>query len=101
MNAVERLWRALAGGDWDAARAQFRANATVEWPHEGARLDVDEYLARIRSQAVAHIEVRRVVTEGRYVAVEAQAGPARCAAVYDLHDGLIVSGTEYWVGEAA
>ena len=101
MNAVERLWRALAGGDWDAARAQFRANATVEWPHEGARLDIAEYLARIRSRGAVPIEVRRVVTEGRYVAVEAQAGPARCAAVYDLHDGLIVSGTEYWVGEAA
>jgi hypothetical protein len=45
--------------------------------------------------------VRRVVTEGRYVAVEARAGTAWCAAFYDLHDGLIASATEYWVGEAA
>jgi hypothetical protein len=101
MNAVERLWRALAHADWGAARAQFRLNATVEWPHQGARLEVDEYLARIRSRAAADIEVRRVVAEGRYVAVEARVGAGRCAGFYDLHDGLIASGTEYWVGEAA
>jgi hypothetical protein len=44
--------------------------------------------------------VRRVVTEGRYVAVEARVGSARCAGFYDLHEGLIASATEYWVGEA-
>jgi hypothetical protein len=101
MNAVERLWQALAGGDWSAARAQFRANAAVEWPHEAARLDVDEYLARTRLRQAGAIEVLRVVTEGRYVAVEARAGAARGAAIYDLHDGLIAGGTEYWVGERA
>jgi hypothetical protein len=101
MNAVERLWRALAARDWGTARAQFRAHATVEWPHEDARLDVDEYLARLRSRTADGADVRRVVTEGRYVAVEARVGSARCAGFYDLHDGLIASATEYWVGEAA
>ena len=100
MNAVERLWRALANGDWGAARSQFRPNATVEWPPDRARFGVEEYLGRVRSRAAGAIEVRRVVTEGRYVAVEAIAGTARCAAFYDLHDGLIVAAIEYWVGEA-
>jgi hypothetical protein len=101
MNAVERLWRALAGGDWGAVRSQFRPNATIERPHDGSRLDVDEYIVRARSRGTDGIEVRQVVTEGRYVAVEARVGAARCAGFYDLHDGLIVSATEYWVGEAA
>jgi hypothetical protein len=101
MNAVERLWRALAERDWTSARAQFRPNATVAWPHVAATLAVDEYVARLRERAAEDVEVLRVVAEGRYVAVEARAGGARCAAFYDLHDGLIVSGTEYWVGEHA
>jgi len=101
MNAVERLWRALGAGDWGSVRAQFRSHATVEWPHDGARLDVDEYVARMRARAGDGIELRRVVTEGRFVAVEARVGSARCAGFYDLHDGLIASATEYWVGEAA
>jgi ketosteroid isomerase-like protein len=101
MNAVERLWRALAAGDWASARSQFRPNATVEWPHAGARVDAEEYLARTRARRGDGIDVGRVVTEGRYVAVEARAGTARCAGFYDLHDGLIASATEYWVGEAA
>jgi hypothetical protein len=101
MNAVERLWRALAAQDWASARAQFRPNATVEWPHRAERLDIDEYLGRMRALAAAGIEAHRVVAEGRYVAVEARAGGARCAAFYDLHDGLIASGVEYWLGEGA
>jgi ketosteroid isomerase-like protein len=101
MNAVERLWRALAAHDWASARAQFHPNATVEWPHTGARLDVEEYLARLRARPEGGIDVGRVVSEGRFVAVEARAGTARCAAFYDLHDGLIASGVEYWVGEGA
>jgi ketosteroid isomerase-like protein len=100
MNAVERLWRALAAHDWASARAQFRANATVEWPHAAERLDADEYLARLRTRA-GGIDLQRVVAEGRFVAVEARAGSARCAAFYDLHDGLIASGVEYWVGEGS
>jgi len=100
MNAVERLWRALADGDWAAARAQFRSHARIEWPHTGEQIDVDEYVARARTRA-QRPAASRVVAEGRCVAVEASAGEARCAAFYDLHDGLIVSGVEYWVGEAA
>jgi hypothetical protein len=101
MNAVERLWRALGTQDWASARVQFRPNATVEWPHASERLDAEEYLARMRERAAGGVEVLRVVAEGRFVAVEARAGAARCAAFYDLHDGLIASAVEYWVGEGA
>jgi hypothetical protein len=106
MNAVERLWRGLAARDWRAVHAQFRPNATVEWPHNGARMDVEEYVGRHRERAGAAggaptVEVARVVTEGRNVAVEARIGEARCAGFYDLHDGLIVGAVEYWVGEPA
>jgi hypothetical protein len=103
MNAVERLWRGLAGRDWRAVHSQFGANAVVEWPHTGARMDAEEYVGRHRERAGgdAAVVVSRVVTEGRNVAVEARVGEAYCAGFYDLHDGLIVGAVEYWVGETA
>jgi hypothetical protein len=102
MNAAERLWRGLAAHDWDAARAQFRPGAVVEWPHAAQRLACDEYIAVRRERAGdRRVEVQRVVTEGRSVVVEARVGEAYCAGFYDLHDGLIAGAVEYWVGEAA
>jgi hypothetical protein len=99
MNATERLWRGLAAHDWAAVRSQFQPTAVVEWPHAHRRMPVEEYVAVQRERAGRTIEVRRVVTEGRFVAVDAQVGEATCAGFYDLHDGLIAGAVEYWVGE--
>jgi hypothetical protein len=59
----------------------------------------EEYVAVQRERAGRAIDVRRVVTEGRSVVVEARVGDAWCAGFYDLHDGLIAGAVEYWVGE--
>jgi hypothetical protein len=100
MNAAERLWRGLEARDWAAVRSQFQPTAAVEWPHAARRMPVDEYVATQRERAGDRaINVRRVVTEGRHVVVEARVGDARCAGFYDLHDGLIAGAVEYWVGE--
>ena len=103
MNAAERLWRGLAARDWAAVRSQFQPTAQVEWPHADRRMPFDEYVATLRERAGAAgrtIHVRRVVSEGRSVVVEARVGEAWCAGFYDLHDGLIAGAVEYWVGEA-
>jgi hypothetical protein len=101
MNAPERLWRGLAAHDWEAVRSQFQPTALVEWPHADRRMPVAEYVAVQRERAGRPVDVRRVVTEGRNVVVEARVGDARCAGFYDLHDGLIAGAVEYWLGEAA
>ena len=103
MNAPERLWRGLEAHDWAAVRSQFQPNAVVEWPHTGARLAAEEYVASQRERLVggASVQVARVVTEGRNVVVEARVGTDRCAGFYDLHDGLVAGAVEYWVGEPA
>jgi hypothetical protein len=102
MNAAERLWRGLEAHDWPAVRSQFQPTAVVELPHSGDLLPVDEYVARRRERAGGRgVAVRRVVSEGRNVVVEAEVGEARCAGLYDLHDGLIAGAVEYWVGEPA
>jgi hypothetical protein len=100
MNAAERLWRGLGARDWAAVRSQFQPTAQVQWPHADRRMPVEEYVAVQRERAGPAIDVRRVVVEGRSVAVEAIVGEARCAGFYDLHDGLIAGAVEYWVGEA-
>ena len=99
MNAAERLWRGLAARDWAAVRSQFQPTAAVEWPHAGRRMPVDEYVGVQRERAGPAVDVRRVVSEGRCVVVEARVGEASCAGFYDLHDGLIAGAVEYWVGE--
>ena len=101
MNAAERLWRGLGARDWVAVRSQFQPTAQVQWPHADRRMPVEEYVAVQRERAGPAIDVRRVVVEGRSVAVEAIVGEARCAGFYDLHDGLISGAVEYWVGEPA
>jgi hypothetical protein len=101
MNAPERLWRGLAAHDWAAVRSQFQPTAQVEWPHVDRRMPFDEYVATQRERAAGRaIHVRRVVSEGRCVVVEARVGEAWCVGLYDLHDGLIAGAVEYWVGEA-
>jgi len=100
MNAPERLWRGLAARDWAAVRAQFQPHAQVEWPHAARRMPVDEYVGTLRERPRDRdVTVRRVVTEGRNVVVEAVVADARCAGLYDLHDGLIAGAVEYWIGE--
>jgi hypothetical protein len=99
VNAAERLWRGLARHDWEAVRAQFHTSAVVELAGTGTRQDVDEFVAAHRvaaAQGEAEIEVLRSVVDGRATVIEARVGDRRCACIYDLQDGRIAGGVEYW-----
>jgi ketosteroid isomerase-like protein len=103
MNAAERLWRALARRDWDGVRAQFHPAASVERPSSGTRLDLEGFIADHREHAArgeSEVHVLRVVSAGVTVVVEARVGGARCAGLYDLHEGKIAGAVEYWVPPA-
>jgi hypothetical protein len=104
MNAPERMWRALAGRDWPGVRSQFHPSATIERPAAGERLDLDEFVADHREHAARGdfaIEVLRSLNAGgTIIVIEARAGRARCAGIYDLHEGRIAGATEYWVPPA-
>jgi hypothetical protein len=44
------------------------------------------------------VEVLRSLNAGgTTIVIEARAGSARCAGIYDLHDGRIAGAVEYWV----
>jgi hypothetical protein len=99
MNAPERLWRGIARHDWEAVHAQFHTSATIERPVTGARLDVDELVAEHREQVArsgGDVEVMRSVSDGKTHVIEARVGDARCAGIYDVHEGRIAGATEYW-----
>jgi hypothetical protein len=101
MNAPERLWRALAERDWAAVPRQFHRSAIVERPAAGERLDLEEFIADHREHAARgdfDVEVLRSLNAGgTTIVIEARAGSARCAGIYDLHDGRIAGAVEYWV----
>jgi hypothetical protein len=99
MNAAERLWRGLARHDWEAVRAQFHGSAVVERPATHERLRVEEFVALHRADAARathDVDVLRSVADGKTCVIEATIGDARCAGLYDLHEGRIAGATEYW-----
>jgi hypothetical protein len=101
MNAPERLWRALAARDWTAVPRQFHRSAIIERPAAAERLDLDEFVADHREHAARgdfEVEILRSLNAGgTTIVIEARAGSARCAGIYDLHDGRIAGAVEYWV----
>jgi hypothetical protein len=99
MNAPERLWRGIARHDWEAVRAQFHGSATIERPVDGTTLDVEELVAEHRELIARNggeVEVLQSVNDGKTHVIEARVGDARCAGIYDVHDGRIAGATEYW-----
>jgi hypothetical protein len=102
MNAAERFWRALARRDWAGVRAQFHPAAVIErvGTEASAHLDLDDLIADHREHAARgdlEIEVLRTLSAGATIVVEARVGGARCAGLYDLHQGRIAGAVEYWV----
>lgn len=64
-----------------------------------ARLGVDEFVTAHRVEAArreAEVEVLRSLTDGTACVIEARVGEARCAGIYDLHEGWIAGAVEYW-----
>jgi hypothetical protein len=102
VNAVERLWRAIAARDWNGALAQFLPQAEVLWPHTGERMTAAEYVAVNRAYPGDWaIAIDRVVSAGEHVAVQLTVIDGDethlCAGFYDLHQARIAGAIEIWV----
>jgi hypothetical protein len=107
MNAVERLWRAIASGDWASIRAQFHGHAVVELPHTGERFTVSEYAAwhhKPRGSRIVQVHAVVAASEDLPVAVhatitDADGSPWRCGAFYTMQQARIAHAAELWVPE--
>lgn len=106
MNAVGRLWVALAAGDDRCAVDELHPHVVAVWPHTGQRFATPAaYVAAhelLRGSGA--VDVSRVITQGRAVAVEvAITGGERewvGAGIYHLHDGRVRRIVEYWLPPA-
>ena len=107
MNAVERLWRALARGDLDEAASEMHPNAIVEWPHTGEQFASRDAFIEVHRAFPGPwtLEVRRVITEGRDIAsevvVRGESDTWYVASFFLLRDGRVQRATEYWVRSEA
>jgi len=103
MNAVERLWRALAARDWETARSELHPNATIEWPTRGERFDSCDAFIEVHRAIPGpwDLDVGRIITEGRDIASEVVVTTPDdtwyVASFFRLGDGRIQHATEYWV----
>jgi ketosteroid isomerase-like protein len=98
--SVDRLWRALGAGDWEAMADQLQPGAEIWLSDGGVTVERDEYVARQRSAGPAAVHVEHHVQQSDVAAIEVSVGRGgavrRCAGFYDLRDGLISRGAEYW-----
>jgi hypothetical protein len=104
VNAVERLWRAIAARDVDAVLAQLHPHARIELPAAGTHLTATQYAAAQRARpAASTVEVRSIAPAAdnpvavHVVVSDDAAGAWHGAAYYELQTGRISSGLELWV----
>jgi hypothetical protein len=100
MNAVERLWRAIANRDWTAVAAQFHPGVVVELPATGERLAGPEAYVlshRLRPEEVT-VRVVQVVTGETAIAVHAiittPSATEHVMGFYDLQETRIAHAVE-------
>ena len=98
MNAVERLWRAIAREDYAGIAAQLDESARIDWPHSGEQLSATEYVVRQRLAGKREVEVRRILVDDERVAVHAIVDGHDVGGFYDLQSSRIAFGVEIWAG---
>ena len=96
MNAVDRLWRAIARGDYAAIAAQLQENARIEWPHSGEQLSATEYVVRQRLAGKRAVDMQRILVDDERVAVHAIVDGRHVGGFYDLQGARIATGVEIW-----
>jgi ketosteroid isomerase-like protein len=98
--AVDRLWQALGAGDWRAMAHQLHRGAEIWLSDGGVTVDREEYVARRRGAGPAAVHVEHHVQQRNVAAIEVSVARGsvvrRCAGFYDLRDGRISRGAEYW-----
>lgn len=96
MNAVERLWRAIARRDYPAIAAQLNEHARIAWPHSGEHLSPTEYVVRQRLAGERDVTIERILVDDERVALHALVDGRHVGAFYDLQQGRIAAGVEIW-----
>ena len=101
---VRRLYEAYHARDWDSAAALVHAGAVLEMPATRERLagraGVIDF-QRTYPEPWGDLSVLRIVGEGDTAVAEIEVvapdATFRMAAFWQLEDGLLRDGVEYWI----
>jgi ketosteroid isomerase-like protein len=103
---VAQLWRRIQARDWDAVGELLAEDFVLEWPHDLVRIrGRTNFVDFERSYPEGwSIEVLRVVAEGSTVVSEVRVphptvGPYYALSFFEVEDGRLTRGREYWVEE--
>jgi ketosteroid isomerase-like protein len=103
---VAQLWRRIQARDWDSVGELLAEDFVLEWPHDLVRIrGRTNFVDFERSYPEGwSIEVLRVVAEGSTVVSEVRVphptvGPYYVLSFFEVEDGRLTRGREYWVEE--
>jgi ketosteroid isomerase-like protein len=99
---VEELWRRIQARDWDGAAALVDDDAVIDWPHSRERMRGKNFIEvnRIYPEGWS-VEVLRILEVGDTVVSEVRVPHDTteywASSVFEVRNGKIVGGREYWV----
>jgi ketosteroid isomerase-like protein len=107
-DVVSELWSRIQARDWDGVGELLADDLVVDWPNAGLRIRSRANFVefnRIYPEGWS-IEVLQVVEEGSTAISEVRVphptvGPHYALSFWEVENGRIVRGREYWVEERA
>ncbi|MFZ0919010.1 MAG: nuclear transport factor 2 family protein [Candidatus Dormiibacterota bacterium] len=103
---VAELWRGMQARDWDAVWALLADDFVLDWPNARIRIrGRTNFVGFNRSYPEGwSIEVIRIVAAGSLAVSEVRVphptvGPYYALSFFEIVDGKIARGREYWVEE--
>ncbi len=101
---VRELWNRYQARDWDAAAELLAENVVVDWPQTRERIRGRDRVIAVNRNYPEGWTVRmlRIVQDGGVAVSEVgvdhvDRGTFHAASFFEVADGRIVRGTEYWV----
>lgn len=101
---VHQYWNCLQDRDWDGVAAVLSDDIVVDWPATGERITGRTNFVRVNSEYPEgwSIKIRSVIDQGNQAASDVEVpmegvGVFRVGSFWTVHQGLIVSGVEYFI----
>ena len=106
VSVVRALWERFEARDFDGAGELLAEGVVIEWPVTRERITGRTNVVEVNRaypEPWGHISVLDVIADGERVAarvrIDAPASIEYALGFYDVRDGTIMHGTEYWVTE--
>ena len=105
---VAELWRRLQARDWDGLTELLAENLVVDWPNSHQRIrGRGRFIEFNRAYPEGWtIEVVNLFADGNVVVSEMRVphdtlGRFDLVAIYEVEDGRVIRGREYWMDDVA